>query len=153
MSYSLPQALALRDLLFFMTDSSNRPAGKTGLSPTVVISKNGGSFNTPSGNIFQVGNGWYRVAANAADVATIGPLILTATAAGADPTNVMFEVIPANVWLALNAGTDFLPVDSFKPKFQVSGAILTVKKQDGVTTAYSKTLVTDDTAIPVVGSQ
>lgn len=49
-------------------------------------------------------------------------------------------------------GTNFMPVDAYKPKFSVSGTTLTVKKPDGTTTAYTKTLTTDSGAEPVVGS-
>jgi len=49
-------------------------------------------------------------------------------------------------------GTNFMPVDAHKPVFSISGATLTVKKPDGTTTAYTRTLTTDATADPVTGS-
>lgn len=49
-------------------------------------------------------------------------------------------------------GTNFMPVDAHKPIFSISGATLTVKKPDGTTTAYTRTLTTDAAADPVTGS-
>ncbi len=72
-------------LIFFMTDSSDHISGKTGLTPTVTIAKNGGSFASPAGAVSQMANGFYKVAANATDTDTLGSIELHATAAGADP--------------------------------------------------------------------
>lgn len=49
-------------------------------------------------------------------------------------------------------GTNFMPVDAHKPVFNISGATLTVKKPDGTTTAYTRTLTTSASADPVTGS-
>jgi hypothetical protein len=57
-----------------------------GLTPTVVISKNGGTFATPAGAVTEVGLGLYKVAPNAADADTPGTLVLYATSVGADAT-------------------------------------------------------------------
>lgn len=58
----------------------------------------------------------------------------------------------ANVNNALINGTEFLYVDAMKPVFDISGATLTVKKPDGSTTAYTKTLGTSGSADPIVSS-
>lgn len=63
------------------------------MSPTVTISKNGGSFASPSGTVSEVGNGVYKVAGNATDSNTLGPLWLHATATGADPCDDVFPVV------------------------------------------------------------
>lgn len=49
-------------------------------------------------------------------------------------------------------GTLFMPVDAHKPVFSIVGTMLTVKKPDGTTTAYTRTLSTDAAADPVIGS-
>ena len=76
-----------------MIDSSDHVTGKTGLSPTVTISKNGGSFAAPAGAVTELANGWYKVAGNATDTGATGPLLLHATATGADPVDDRFEVV------------------------------------------------------------
>lgn len=76
-------------LLFFMTDSADSKTGKTGLSPTVTISKNGGSFGSPSGSVTEIANGWYKVAGNATDTDTLGQIALHATGSGADDCDML----------------------------------------------------------------
>ncbi len=73
--------------MFLMIDSGDHVTGKTGLSPTVTISKSGGSFASPSGSVTEISSGWYKVAGNATDSNTDGPLLLHATGSGADPTD------------------------------------------------------------------
>jgi hypothetical protein len=93
MGYLLKQSSTGRTLLFLMVDSSDHLTGKTGLSPTVTLSKNGGAFAAPSGSVTELSNGWYKVAGNAADSNTLGPLLLHATASGADPCDDRFDVV------------------------------------------------------------
>jgi len=85
-----------RPLNFFMTDSTDHVTGKTGLTPTVTIRKVGGSFASPSGAVSEIANGWYTVAGNATDCNTAGPLLLHATASGADPTDTYYDVVAFN---------------------------------------------------------
>lgn len=80
-----------------MVLASDHITGATGLSPTVTLSKNGGSYASPSGAVTEIGNGYYKVAGSATDSATLGPLLLHASAATADPTDAEFEVIAPNV--------------------------------------------------------
>lgn len=80
-------------LIFFMADTTDHTTGKTGLSPTVTLSKNGGAFAAPSGAVSEIASGWYKVAGNATDSGTLGPLILHATATGADVTDTTFGIV------------------------------------------------------------
>jgi len=96
MGYPVQQSTTTQPLVFFMADSSDHVTGKTGLSPTVTISKNGAAFASPAGAVSEIGSGWYKVAGNATDNATLGPLALYATSAGADPTKDMFSVVAFN---------------------------------------------------------
>lgn len=89
----LKQSSTAQPLVFLMIDSSDHITGKTGLSPTVTLSKSGGSFASPSGAVTEIANGWYKCAGNAIDTGTLGPLILHATASGADPTDVEYSVV------------------------------------------------------------
>lgn len=91
--YEVKQSSTAYPLVFLMVDSTGHIAGKTGLTPTVVIRKAGGSFASPSGAVSEVGNGWYEVAGNATDTNTLGPLVLHASATGADPVDVLFPVV------------------------------------------------------------
>jgi hypothetical protein len=50
----------------------------------VTLSKNGAAFAAPAGAVSEIGNGWYKVAANATDTNTLGPLALHASVATAD---------------------------------------------------------------------
>ena len=85
--YAIQQNTASYPLLFLMVLSSDHISPATGLSPTVVIRKPGGAFASPAGAVSEIGNGWYQVAGNATDANTLGPLILHATAATADPSD------------------------------------------------------------------
>jgi hypothetical protein len=85
MMYQIKQSSASYPLLFLMIDSSDHITGKTGLTPTVTISKNGAGFGSPSGTVTEIASGWYKVAGHATDSATLGLIALHATSAGADP--------------------------------------------------------------------
>jgi hypothetical protein len=80
-------------LMFLMIDSSDHITGKTGLTPTVTISKAGAAFASPAGSVTEISAGWYKVAGNATDTNTDGPLLLHATSAGADPTDMVVGVV------------------------------------------------------------
>lgn len=92
MGYPVKQASTSRPLIFLLVDSADHITGKTGLAPTVTLSKNGGAFGSPAGAVTEIGNGLYQVAGNATDNATLGVLALHATAAGADPCDEIYQV-------------------------------------------------------------
>jgi len=99
MGYPIAQHNTTEPLLFLMVTSADHITGATGLisgvSLTVTISKNGAAFAAPAGAVSELGNGWYKVAANSADASTVGPLVLHATGTGCDPTDDSFDVQPA----------------------------------------------------------
>lgn len=80
-------------LVFLMVQSSDHITALTGASPTVKIGKNGGTGAAPSGAVTEIDStnlpGWYKVAGNATDTNTAGPLVLHATAASGDPTDIL----------------------------------------------------------------
>src|SRR5215831_1648588 len=82
-------------IVFLMVDSTDHITGKTGLTPTVTISKNGGAFAAPAGAVTELSGGWYRVAGNATDTNTNGMLALHATATAADPTDLYAAIVVA----------------------------------------------------------
>src|SRR5581483_5493550 len=109
MSYQIKQSTTAYPLVFFMTDSSDHISPKTGLTTTVTLSKAGGSFASPSGSVSEIGSGWYKVAGNATDSDTLGPLLLHATATGADPTDMLYEVVAYDPQDTVRLGLTSLP--------------------------------------------
>lgn len=92
MTIEVKQSTTTYPLVFLMVSSVDHVTPVTGLSPTVTISKAGAAFASPAGSVSEIANGWYKVAGNATDNATLGPLILHATGAGADPVDVVYNV-------------------------------------------------------------
>lgn len=81
---------------FFMADSIDRVTGKTGLTPTVTLSKNGSAFAAAGGAVSEIANGWYRLAGSAGDRDTLGELIVHAEATGADAADLLVEIVSHN---------------------------------------------------------
>lgn len=102
MGYAIAENQTLEPLLFLLISSADHIQPKTGATPTVTISKNGAAFATPVGAVTEIGSGWYKVAGNASDSDTLGPLLLHATAAGADPTDEQFDVVDYNPSLSVS---------------------------------------------------
>lgn len=100
-------------LTFLMVDSSDHINGKTGLTPTVKLSKAGGAGVTPAGAVSQIDAsnhpGWYKVTTHPVDVGTLGALVLSATAPGADPSDTKFLVVGYNPQSSGNLGLLCLP--------------------------------------------
>lgn len=92
LAQQIKQSSTAYPLTFTMLDATTG-AAKTGLSPTVTISKAGGSFASPSGAVTEIANGVYKVAGNATDTNTLGPLELYATGTGAVDAHRMFWVV------------------------------------------------------------
>jgi hypothetical protein len=109
-------------LIFLLIQSSDHINGLTGASPTVTISKNGGAFASPSGAVTQIGNGWYKVAGNATDTNTLGPIALHATATGSDPCDMMYPCVANNPQDAVRYGLSALP----NANAQASGGLATI---------------------------
>jgi hypothetical protein len=96
----LKQSSTAKALVFFLYDSSDHVTGKAGVTPTVTISKNGGSFASPSGSVTEIANGFYKVAGNATDTNTLGALALYATGTGCDPCAMAYNVVALDPDLA-----------------------------------------------------
>ncbi len=77
----------------FMADAVDHATGKTGLTLTVTLSKNGGTFSAVAGAVSELGNGWYVLAGNATDRNTLGLFILHAEGTGADPADLSCEIV------------------------------------------------------------
>lgn len=115
-------------LVFAMVLASDHRSAATGLAPTVTLSKAGGAFAAPAGAVSEIGSGWYKVAASATDLNTAGPLILHATAATADPADVLYEVVGAALLPPVRQATTTHPL-----------VFLMVKASDHITPATGLT--------------
>lgn len=78
-------------LTFYMTLLDHVTPG-IGLGPSVLIRKSGQEFQVPDGTVSEIGQGWYQCQPSQLDVDTVGPLVLEATAIGADPTFEVYDV-------------------------------------------------------------
>jgi hypothetical protein len=105
----LQQNQTAQPLEFLLVSNADGVTPVTGASPTVSLSKNGGSFASPVGAVSEIGNGWYKVAGNATDSNTLGPLILHATATNADPVDATFSVVAFNPQNGTNLGLTAVP--------------------------------------------
>ena len=117
------QSTTTYPILFFMAASIDHLTGQTGLTPTVTLSKNGGTFGAASGAVSEVGNGWYKLAGNATDRDTLGTLIIHAEAATADTFDMDLFIV------------------SYDP-FTITGS-----------SVYSDTMTNSSTGLPVVGAE
>lgn len=70
----------------------------------------------------------------------------------ADIQNRIPTISSAAIFESYLDGSEYFPVDPYQIDFSVSGTTLTVRKPNGVTIAYTKTLGTDAGALPVVSS-
>ncbi len=109
MSYPIKKDSTAQSLVFMMVQSSDGTTPLTGASPTVTLSKNGGSFNACSGAVTEISGGWYKVAGNATDSNTLGPLALHATATSGDNTDVCYTVVNYDPQDSVRAGLTALP--------------------------------------------
>jgi hypothetical protein len=107
--YQIKQSTTAYELLFLMLDDADHVTGKTGLSPTVTIRKANGSFASPAGAVTEIANGWYKVAGNATDTNTLGPLLLHATGTGADPVDDRYEIVAYDPQDVVRLGLTALP--------------------------------------------
>jgi hypothetical protein len=136
------------------TDGKTAETGLTINNTDIKLWKEGATTQASknSGGATHIANGYYSAVLDATDTNTLGKMEVTVDVSGALSVRREYMVLPASVYDSLVLGTDFLPVDAFKPEWSVSGTTLTVKKQDDTTTAYTKTLTTQSGAEPVVGS-
>ncbi len=96
-------------ITFNLVLASDHLTSATGKTPTVVISKNGGSFASPSGAVTEIGNGVYQIAGNATDRATLGELNIYVTEASCDPVNLVIDIIAVDIYDSVRAGLTALP--------------------------------------------
>lgn len=82
-----------RNLMVFLTDSTDHLTGLTGATLTVTLSKNGAAFGSITPTVTERGTGWYNLAMTSAHTDTLGDLVLHITAASADPIDLREQVV------------------------------------------------------------
>lgn len=119
----------------------------------VRLKKNGGAWaqKNQASSATHEENGWYEVNLDTTDTNTLGVLVVAVNEAGALPVSREFMVVPANVYEAMVAGTEWLETTSLRADFSIASTTLTVKKTDGSTTQYTKTITATPGADPITG--
>jgi len=83
---------AFSDLQFLMVGSSDHYTGKTGLTVTAYVGKDGATFSTVKGSVAEVANGIYQFDASTGDMSG-NVLTFKFSAAGADDTFVTIKTV------------------------------------------------------------
>lgn len=119
----------------------------------VRLKKNGGAWaqKNQASSATHEENGWYEVSLNSTDTNTLGILVVAVAEAGALPVSREFMVVPANVYEAMVAGTEWLETTGLRADFSIASTTLTVKKTDGATTQFTKTITATAGADPITG--
>ena len=145
MTIYLRQSTASQEVLLGPAiDDTDFKTPKTGLTianTDIKVWKAGATTlaNKNSGGATHISNGIYYAVLDSTDTNTLGPLVIFCHPTGALPVRVECEVLPANVYEALIAGTEWLETTSLRNDVTISGATITVRKTDGSTTQYTKT--------------
>lgn len=141
----LKQSTASQEVpLGYFLDSTDGNTEETALSianTDIKLWKAGATTlaNKNSGGATHISNGIYYAVLDATDTDTLGPLVLFVHVTGSLPVRLECEVMPANVYESLIAGTEWLEATTLRNDVLVSGATITVRKPDGATTQYTKT--------------
>jgi len=150
----LKQSTAATIVLGPFVDQTDGYTAETALTiaqADVRLSKNAGTFAQKNNatSCTHMENGYYSCPLSTTDTDTLGQLQVAVNETGALPVWRTFTVVPANAYESLVAGTEFLETTSLKADFSVSGGTLTVKKTDGSTTQFTKTVTTTSGANPI----
>lgn len=100
-----------RNLMVFLTDSTDHVTGLAGASLTITLSKNGAAFASVTPAVTDRSDGWYNLALTTSHTDTLGDLVLHITAAGADPIDLreqVFAGLPGESVTVSSIGTDVI---------------------------------------------
>lgn len=92
MSTLLKQSTA-RDIVVLMIDSTDHVTGKTGLTLTISLSKNAAAFASITPTVTELVSGFYKLALTSTHTDTLGDFALHITSTGADPTDLLRQVV------------------------------------------------------------
>lgn len=89
-----------------MVDAVDHVTGKTGLTLTIRLSKDGAAFATITPVVTELEAGFYSLALTASHTDTLGDLAYHITGAVADPTDFVDQVVPAiGEWASVLEGS------------------------------------------------
>lgn len=150
----LEQSTAATIVLGPFVDQTDGYTAETALTiaqADVRLSKNAGTFAQKNNatSCTHMENGYYSCPLSTTDTDTLGQLHVAVNETGALPVWRTFTVVPTNVYESLVAGTEFLETTSLKADFSIAGSTLTVKKTDGSTTQFTKTITATAGANPI----
>lgn len=89
---------------FFLVQSADHLSALTGATPTVTLSKAGAAFGAAAGAVAEIGSGWYKVSLTTADTGTLGDLAFHITAASADDTDFVDQIVAVDLQDAVAFG-------------------------------------------------
>jgi hypothetical protein len=98
-----------RNLMLFLTASSDHVTGLTGATLTITLSKNGAAFGAITPTVTERGDGWYSLAMTTSHTDTLGDLVLHITAASADPIDLreqVFALLPGDSVVVASIAAD-----------------------------------------------
>jgi hypothetical protein len=98
-----------RNLMVFLTDSTDHVTGLTGATLTIALSKNGAAFGAITPVVTERGDGWYSLAMTTSHTDTLGDLVLHITAASADPIDLreqVFALLPGDSVVVASIAAD-----------------------------------------------
>lgn len=82
-----------RNVMVLLVDETDHITGLTGATLTITASKDGAAFGSISPTVTERGSGWYSLALTTAHTDTLGDLAIHATASGADPVDLVCQVV------------------------------------------------------------
>ena len=94
-----------RSRAVFMVDSTDHVTGKTGLTLTITASKDAAAFASISPTVTELSSGWYKLALTTSHTDTLGDLAIHITGTGADPTDLVDQVVAFDPGVAYLTGS------------------------------------------------
>jgi len=158
MAIKLRQSTASQEvpLGYFLdaTDGNTEETGLTIANTDIKLWKAGATSlaNKNSGGATHISNGLYYAVLDATDTDTRGPLVIFVHVAGALAVRLECEVLQANVYDSLVAGTEYLEVAGAAQAFDATASPAEFYERDGSTVQFTRTLDTDAGADPIVGA-
>lgn len=80
-------------IVFLLVSNSDSKTAVTGVTPTVTLSKAGGSFAAATNPASEISSGFYKITLTAGETGTLGALAILATATGADAWRDIHQVV------------------------------------------------------------
>lgn len=115
--------------MVLMVNSTDNVTGKEGLTLTITASKDGGVFNVITPTVTERGNGWYNLALTISHTDNLGDYALHITGVGADPSDVISEIIAYDPQDAVSLGLSRLDVAVGTRALEAGGNISAILKR------------------------